>query len=89
MTKQQFSRAAAICLSQLDRETGALCTQMVDLVFLMFDEKGDNKLSHEEFIGVMRDWKDKGGRVRAAESEKEGFWNCVKKEVRKSMVEHI
>ena len=71
ITKLQFSRAATICLSQLRQDCHsvdnlALSSHLVDIVFIMFDKKGDNKLSHEEFLVVLRDWKNRGGRMQLA-----------------------
>ena len=60
-----------ICLSQLRQDCHsvdnlALSSHLVDIVFIMFDKKGDNKLSHEEFLVVLRDWKNRGGRMQLA-----------------------
>ena len=71
-----------ICLSQLrqDCPSGdnlALSSHLEDIVFMMFDKKGDNKLSHEEFLVVMRDWKYKGGRMKSGPDDSVGFWRCV------------
>ena len=86
VTKHQFSRAAAICLSPLKQDSNCmdkvtLSNHMVDIVFMMFDTGGDNKLSHEEFLAVLRDWKYKGGRVRAGTNGTGGFWRCVQRNV--------
>ena len=75
-----------ICLSQLrqDSHSGdnlALTSHLVDIVFMMFDKKGDNKLSHEEFLVVMRDWKYRGGRMKSGADDSAGFWRCVHKNI--------
>ena len=84
MTKQQFSRAAMICLSQwkedsTTKERVNLSDQLVDVIFMMFDKAGDNKLSHEEFLVVLNEWKTKGGRMNASYRKSEDFWECVKR----------
>ena len=84
MTKQQFSRAAMICLSQwkedsTTKERVNISDQLVDVIFMMFDKAGDNKLSHEEFLVVLNEWKSKGGRMNARYRKKEYFWECVKR----------
>lgn len=61
------------CLSALSEEftravyvaTGITLTQhLVNTVFKIFDEDHDDKLSHKEFIGVMKDRLHRGGGVR-------------------------
>ena len=58
-----------------------LSNHMVDIVFMMFDKNGDNKLSHEEFLVVLKEWKYKGGMMRAGTKGRTGFWRCVQKNV--------
>ena len=82
MTKQQFSRAAMICLSKwkedsTTKERVNLSEKLVDVIFMMFDKAGDNKLSHEEFLTVLNDWKSKGGRMSSRKNE--DFCDCVRR----------
>ncbi len=68
---------ALFCLSSLSEEftravyvaTGIKLTHhLVNTVFKIFDEDHDGKLSHKEFIGVMKDRLHRGGRVRQRRS---------------------
>ena len=54
----EFSRAVYVA-------TGIKLTQhLVNTVFKIFDEDHDNKLSHKEFIGIMKKWLHRGNGVR-------------------------
>lgn len=55
---EEFSRAVYVA-------TGINLTRhLVNIVFKIFDEDHDSKLSHKEFIGVMKDRLHRGDRVR-------------------------
>ena len=42
-----------------------LTDNVVDCIFQLFDSDGDDKLSHVEFLGVMKDRLQRGFRVGA------------------------
>lgn len=55
---EEFTRAVYVA-------TGIKLTQhLVNTVFKIFDEDRDNKLSHKEFIGVMKERLHRGDGVR-------------------------
>lgn len=57
VTEDEFGRAAKICLGRpLDKS-------VVTVVFNIFDVDGDGKLSHKEFLSVMKSWKLRGLKV--------------------------
>ena len=57
VTEEEFGRAAKICLGKpLDK-------LVVSTVFHIFDVDGDGKLSHKEFLSVMKSWKLRGFKV--------------------------
>ena len=51
---------------------------MTDLIFFMFDQKGDNKLSRDEFLVVTIDWKFKGRKTRPEGYELTSFLKCIR-----------
>uniref|UniRef100_A0A8C4HX69 Mitochondrial calcium uptake family, member 3b n=1 Tax=Dicentrarchus labrax TaxID=13489 RepID=A0A8C4HX69_DICLA len=56
--QEEFTRAVYVA-------TGIKLTRhLVNTVFKIFDEDRDDKLSHKEFIGVMKDRLQRGGRVK-------------------------
>ncbi|XP_035682363.1 calcium uptake protein 3, mitochondrial-like isoform X7 [Branchiostoma floridae] len=59
-----------------------LAPHVINTVFQIFDEDGDGKLSHKEFISVMKDRIHRGFRKKKAESESyhgwEGYKTCLK-----------
>uniref|UniRef100_A0A3Q3WKP1 EF-hand domain-containing protein n=1 Tax=Mola mola TaxID=94237 RepID=A0A3Q3WKP1_MOLML len=56
--QEEFTRAVYVA-------TGIKLTQhLVNTVFKIFDEDHDNKLSHKEFIGIMKEWLHRGDGVR-------------------------
>ncbi|XP_024918938.1 calcium uptake protein 3, mitochondrial isoform X4 [Cynoglossus semilaevis] len=58
--QEEFARAVYVA-------TGIKLTRhLVNTVFKIFDEDHDDKLSHKEFIGVMKERLHRGSRVRAA-----------------------
>nr|XP_020451179.1 calcium uptake protein 3, mitochondrial-like isoform X3 [Monopterus albus] len=73
--QEEFTRAVYVA-------TGIKLTRhLVSIVFKIFDEDHDNKLSHKEFIGVMKERLHRGdGGVRADEKFT-SFKSCMKKEL--------
>lgn len=83
---EEFTRAVYVA-------TGIKLTHhLVNTVFKIFDEDRDNKLSHKEFIGVMKERLHRGDRVSAGPSgdargatwglqclNRERMWLCVSK----------
>lgn len=60
LPSEEFTRAVYVA-------TGIKLTQhLVNTVFKIFDEDHDDKLSHKEFIGVMKDRLHRGEGVREA-----------------------
>ncbi|XP_017315910.1 calcium uptake protein 2, mitochondrial isoform X1 [Ictalurus punctatus] len=78
----QFKRAVKIATGQ------DLSENVLDTVFQIFDLDGDNCLSHEEFIAVMKDRMLRGLRVQSQQGVS-GFWKCVKKETLKGAQEAL
>ncbi|KAI5630374.1 calcium uptake protein 2, mitochondrial [Silurus asotus] len=78
----QFKRAVKIATGQ------ELSENILDTVFQIFDLDGDNCLSHEEFIAVMKDRMLRGLRVQSQQGVS-GFWKCVKKEMLKGAQEAL
>ena len=52
-----FNRAVKACTGQ------NLNTHLIHVVFQLFDEDGDGRLSHKEFISVMKERLSRGSRV--------------------------
>ncbi|XP_074530186.1 calcium uptake protein 3, mitochondrial isoform X2 [Halichoeres trimaculatus] len=70
--QEEFTRAVYVA-------TGITLTQhLVNTVFKIFDEDHDDKLSHKEFIGVMKDRLHRGG---GGEEKFTSFKTCMKKEL--------
>ncbi|XP_028297539.1 calcium uptake protein 3, mitochondrial-like [Gouania willdenowi] len=73
--QEEFTRAVFVA-------TGIkLSRHLVNIVFKIFDEDHDDRLSHKEFIGVMKDRllrRDRGFRV---EEKFVSFKSCLKKEL--------
>ncbi|XP_060911985.1 calcium uptake protein 2, mitochondrial [Labrus mixtus] len=69
----QFKRAVRIATGH------NLSENVLDTVFKLFDMDGDNRLSHKEFIGVMKDRVLRGLKVQP-QSGFSGYWKCVKRE---------
>ncbi|KAB5522744.1 hypothetical protein PHYPO_G00162960 [Pangasianodon hypophthalmus] len=78
----QFKRAVKIATGQ------ELSENVLGTVFQIFDLDGDNCLSHEEFIAVMKDRMLRGLRVHSQQGVS-GFWKCVKKEMLKGAQEAL
>ena len=52
-----FKRAVKACTGQ------TLNSHLVHVVFQLFDEDGDGKLSHKEFVSVMKERLHRGAKV--------------------------
>ncbi|XP_007554804.1 calcium uptake protein 3, mitochondrial isoform X5 [Poecilia formosa] len=73
--QDEFTRAVYVA-------TGIkLSHHLVNTVFKIFDEDHDGKLSHKEFIGVMKDRLHRGDRGAKAEEKFISFKSCMKKEL--------
>ncbi|XP_041653592.1 calcium uptake protein 3, mitochondrial isoform X2 [Cheilinus undulatus] len=73
--QEEFTRAVYVA-------TGIKLTQhLVNTVFKIFDEDHDDKLSHKEFIGVMKDRLHRGGGGIRVEEKFTSFKTCMKKEL--------
>ncbi|XP_058506447.1 calcium uptake protein 3, mitochondrial isoform X2 [Solea solea] len=73
--QEEFARAVYVA-------TGIKLTHhLVNTVFKIFDEDHDGKLSHKEFIGVMKDRLHRGNGGVRAEEKFTCFKSCLKKEL--------
>ncbi|XP_030002234.1 calcium uptake protein 3, mitochondrial isoform X2 [Sphaeramia orbicularis] len=73
--QEEFSRAVYVA-------TGITLTRhLVNTVFKIFDEDHDDKLSHKEFIGVMKERLHRGDGGMRAEEKFTSFKSCMKKEL--------
>ncbi|XP_060904858.1 calcium uptake protein 3, mitochondrial isoform X3 [Labrus mixtus] len=73
--QEEFTRAVYVA-------TGIKLTHhLVNTVFKIFDEDHDDKLSHKEFIGVMKDRLHRGGGGARVEEKFTSFRTCMKKEL--------
>ncbi|XP_038555761.1 calcium uptake protein 3, mitochondrial isoform X5 [Micropterus salmoides] len=73
--QDEFTRAVYVA-------TGIKLTRhLVNTVFKIFDEDHDDKLSHKEFIGVMKDRLHRGGGGFRVEEKFTSFKSCMKKEL--------
>ncbi|XP_038148215.1 calcium uptake protein 3, mitochondrial isoform X2 [Cyprinodon tularosa] len=73
--QDEFTRAVYVA-------TGIkLSPHLVNTVFKIFDEDQDGKLSHKEFIGVMKDRLHRGDGGVKAEEKFISFKSCMKKEL--------
>uniref|UniRef100_A0A672HNX0 Mitochondrial calcium uptake family, member 3b n=1 Tax=Salarias fasciatus TaxID=181472 RepID=A0A672HNX0_SALFA len=73
--QDEFSRAVYVA-------TGIkLSRHLVNTVFRIFDEDRDGKLSHKEFIGVMKDRLHRGDGGVKMEEKFVSFKSCMKKEL--------
>lgn len=73
--QEEFTRAVYVA-------TGIKLTRhLVNTVFKIFDEDHDDKLSHKEFIGVMKDRLHRGGGGVKMEEKFTSFKSCMKKEL--------
>jgi len=67
----EFKRAVKVSTGQ------ELSDNVVSTVFTLFDSDGDNKLSHVEFLGVMKDRVHRGFRSHKKHRGWTGFTKCV------------
>ncbi|XP_041846993.1 calcium uptake protein 3, mitochondrial isoform X1 [Melanotaenia boesemani] len=73
--QDEFTRAVYVA-------TGIKLTKhLVNTVFKIFDEDHDGKLSHKEFIGVMKDRLHRGDGGPRVEEKFVSFKSCMKKEL--------
>ncbi|XP_042349641.1 calcium uptake protein 3, mitochondrial-like [Plectropomus leopardus] len=73
--QEEFARAVYVA-------TGIKLTRhLVNTVFKIFDEDHDGKLSHKEFIGVMKDRLHRGDGGVRVEEKFTSFKSCMKKEL--------
>ncbi|XP_026214063.1 calcium uptake protein 3, mitochondrial isoform X1 [Anabas testudineus] len=73
--QEEFTRAVYVA-------TGIKLTQhLVNTVFKIFDEDHDDKLSHKEFIGIMKDRLHRGDGGVRVEEKFTSFKSCMKKEL--------
>ncbi|XP_074504025.1 calcium uptake protein 3, mitochondrial isoform X2 [Sebastes fasciatus] len=73
--QEEFTRAVYVA-------TGIKLTRhLVNTVFKIFDEDRDGKLSHKEFIGVMKDRLHRGGGGVRGEEKFTSFKSCMRKEL--------
>lgn len=76
VTQDEFQRAVKISTGH------TIEPYVVNVVFMLFDKDGDGKLSHHEFIELMKDRIKRGFKEPLSEkSGWEGFKTCVKKEM--------
>nr|XP_020442733.1 calcium uptake protein 2, mitochondrial isoform X2 [Monopterus albus] len=78
----QFKRAVKIATGN------DLSENVLDTVFKLFDTDGDNRLSHKEFMAVMKERVQRGLKVQP-EVGFSGFWRCVKRETLKGAQEAL
>ncbi|XP_055099978.1 calcium uptake protein 2, mitochondrial isoform X2 [Symphalangus syndactylus] len=76
----EFKRAVKVATGQ------ELSNNILDTVFKIFDLDGDECLSHEEFLGVLKNRMHRGLWVPQHQSIQE-YWKCVKKESIKGVKE--
>ncbi|XP_044060184.1 calcium uptake protein 3, mitochondrial isoform X3 [Siniperca chuatsi] len=73
--QDEFTRAVYVA-------TGIRLTRhLVNTIFKIFDEDHDDKLSHKEFVGVMKDRLHRGGGGVRVEEKFTSFKSCMKKEL--------
>jgi len=76
--KEFFGRAVHVV-------TGvSLDPYVIDIVFMLFDDDGNGRLSQDEFIGIMKDRLKRGFGKFPNPSGWRGFKHCLKKEMIKS-----
>ncbi|XP_043927527.1 calcium uptake protein 2, mitochondrial [Protopterus annectens] len=76
----EFERAVKVATGE------QLSMTVLDTVFKIFDLDGDNCLSHQEFLVVLKNRMHRGLRV-ASQQGMQGYWKCVKKETLKGAQE--
>ncbi|XP_077447765.1 calcium uptake protein 2, mitochondrial [Stigmatopora argus] len=78
----QFKRAVRIATGH------DLSENVLDTVFQLFDLDGDRRLSHKEFVGVMKARVMRGLKVQP-QNGLGGYWKCVKRETLKAAQEAL
>lgn len=78
ISQDEFNRAVFICTGK------RLSEHLVDTVFCIFDEDGDGQLSYTEFIGFMKERKQRGIKMSSRLSGLQAIKDCVKHEMRRS-----
>ncbi|XP_019114078.1 calcium uptake protein 3, mitochondrial isoform X2 [Larimichthys crocea] len=73
--QEEFTRAVYVATDI------KLTRHLVNTVFKIFDEDRDDKLSHKEFIGVMKDRLQRGDGGVRVEEKFTSFKSCLKKEL--------
>ncbi|KAM9357466.1 calcium uptake protein 3, mitochondrial [Symphorus nematophorus] len=73
--QEEFTRAVYVATDI------KLTSHLVNTVFKIFDEDRDGKLSHKEFIGIMKDRLHRGGGGVRVEEKFTSFKTCMKKEL--------
>ncbi|XP_046385288.1 calcium uptake protein 3, mitochondrial isoform X2 [Ischnura elegans] len=76
ISQEEFERAVRICTGK------NLSKHLVRTVFQIFDEDGDGRLSHREFIAIMKDRLHRGFKSYAKNEGWEAFKSCVKQEMK-------
>ncbi|XP_037086688.1 calcium uptake protein 3, mitochondrial-like isoform X7 [Pollicipes pollicipes] len=78
ISQDEFLRAVKICTGK------SLSDHVVDTVFCIFDEDGDGQLSYKEFIGFMKERRQRGFKTTPRTFGWQAFKYCVKQEMRTS-----
>ncbi|XP_033976907.1 calcium uptake protein 3, mitochondrial isoform X2 [Trematomus bernacchii] len=73
--QEEFTRAVYVATSI------KLTRHLVNTVFKIFDQDHDGKLSHKEFVGVMKDRLHRGGGGVRMEEKFTSFKSCMKKQL--------
>ncbi|XP_063733207.1 calcium uptake protein 3, mitochondrial isoform X2 [Eleginops maclovinus] len=73
--QEEFTRAVYVATSI------KLTRHLVNTVFKIFDQDHDGKLSHKEFVGVMKDRLHRGGGGVRVEEKFTTFKSCMKKQL--------
>lgn len=76
ISEEEFSRAVTICTGR------KLSEHLVHTVFQIFDNDGDELLTYQEFIAMMKDRVNRGLKTFSRQEGWTGFKRCVKQEVR-------
>ncbi|KAM6953581.1 calcium uptake protein 3, mitochondrial isoform 2-T2 [Aplochiton taeniatus] len=73
--QDEFARAVYVATGH------KLTSHLVNVVFKIFDEDHDDKLSYKEFIGVMKDRLHRGRRSLKMDEKFTSFKSCMKKQL--------
>jgi Ca2+-binding EF-hand superfamily protein len=77
ISEVDFQRAVKACIGQ------NLNSHLIHVVFQLFDEDGDGRLSHQEFISVMKERLHRGARI-LGQNRWDSYKSCVRNEMRTS-----